>query len=104
MLFFPLSLFGYTDGNLLQFEDGYLVETVVEGNELGVVPYKIRVSQDGELFAVDAVSSNIVKITPPLSRCKLLATFLLSLCLNTLHTIVISFKLGIYTLDWRRFH
>ncbi|KAK4439106.1 hypothetical protein Salat_0245400 [Sesamum alatum] len=57
-----------SDANVLQFEDGYLVETVVEGNELGVVPYSIRVSQDGELFAVDAVNSNIVRITPPLSQ------------------------------------
>ncbi|KAL1537951.1 hypothetical protein AAHA92_26749 [Salvia divinorum] len=55
-------------GNVLQFEDGYLVETVVEGNELGVVPHSIRVSQDGELFAVDAVNSNIVRIMPPLSQ------------------------------------
>ena len=57
-------------GNVLQFEDGYLVETVVEGNELGVLPYSIRVSQDGELFAVDAINSNIVRITPPLSQCE----------------------------------
>ncbi|KAI3457617.1 hypothetical protein Pfo_014280 [Paulownia fortunei] len=57
-----------SDGNVLQFEEGYLVETVVEGNELGVVPYSICVSQDGELFAVDAVNSNIVRITPPLSQ------------------------------------
>ncbi|KAJ4980609.1 hypothetical protein NE237_031446 [Protea cynaroides] len=57
-----------TDGNVVQFENGYLVETVVEGNELGVVPYSIRVSHDGELFAVDAVNSNIVRITPPLSQ------------------------------------
>lgn len=57
-----------SDANVLQFEDGYLVETVVEGNELGTVPYAIRVSQDGELFAVDAVNSNIVRITPPLSH------------------------------------
>ncbi|MFS7984246.1 putative six-bladed beta-propeller, TolB [Helianthus anomalus] len=55
-------------GNILQFEDGYLVETVVEGNQLGVIPYSIRVSQDGELFAVDSVNSNIVRITPPLSQ------------------------------------
>ncbi|XP_076958589.1 uncharacterized protein LOC143634370 isoform X2 [Bidens hawaiensis] len=55
-------------GNILQFEDGYLVETVVEGNQLGVVPYSIRVSQDGELYAVDSVNSNIVRITPPLSQ------------------------------------
>lgn len=57
-----------SDGNVLQFENGYLVETVIEGNEIGVVPYKIRVSEDGELFAVDEVNSNIVKITPPLSQ------------------------------------
>ncbi|KAL8507644.1 hypothetical protein ACS0TY_018257 [Phlomoides rotata] len=57
-----------SDGNVLQFEEGYLVETVVEGNELGVMPYSIRVSQDGELFAVDSVNSNIVRITPPLSQ------------------------------------
>ncbi|GLU15134.1 hypothetical protein SLE2022_316540 [Rubroshorea leprosula] len=57
-----------SDGNILQYENGYLVETVVEGNEIGVVPYKIHVSEDGELFAVDAVNSNIVKITPPLSQ------------------------------------
>ncbi|KAJ9153475.1 hypothetical protein P3X46_026909 [Hevea brasiliensis] len=57
-----------SDGNVLQFEEGYLVETIVEGNEIGVVPYKIRVSEDGELYAVDEVNSNIVKITPPLSQ------------------------------------
>ncbi|XP_058100880.1 uncharacterized protein LOC131245431 isoform X2 [Magnolia sinica] len=57
------------DGNVLQFENGYLVETVVEeGNKLGVEPHSIRVSPDGELFAVDAVNSNIVRITPPLSQ------------------------------------
>lgn len=59
-----------SDGNVLQFEDGYHVETVVEGNGLGVVPYKIRVSEDGELYAVDSVNSNIVRITPPLSQCE----------------------------------
>ncbi|KAF7822613.1 internalin A [Senna tora] len=57
-----------SDGNVLQFENGYVVETVVEGNEIGVVPYRIRVSEDGELFAVDSINSNIVRITPPLSQ------------------------------------
>ncbi|GER53969.1 NHL domain-containing protein [Striga asiatica] len=57
-----------SDGNVLQFEEGYLVETVVEGSELGVEPYSIRVSHDGELFAVDAINSKIVRITPPLSQ------------------------------------
>ncbi|KAF6157837.1 hypothetical protein GIB67_003737, partial [Kingdonia uniflora] len=58
-----------TDENVLLFENGYLVETVVEGNELGVIPHSIRVSEDGELFAVDALNSKIVRITPPLSQC-----------------------------------
>ncbi|KAJ7981855.1 NHL domain-containing protein [Quillaja saponaria] len=57
-----------SDVHLLQFENGYVVETVVEGNEIGLIPHKIRVSKDGELFAVDAVNSNIVRITPPLSQ------------------------------------
>ena len=57
------------DSNVIQFENGYLVETVVEGSALGVIPYSIRVSEDGELFAVDAENSNIVRITPPLSQC-----------------------------------
>ncbi|KAK7324516.1 hypothetical protein VNO77_28135 [Canavalia gladiata] len=59
----------HSDGNVLQFENGYVVETVLEGNEIGVIPYRIRVSEeDGELFAVDAINSNIVRITPPLSQ------------------------------------
>lgn len=59
----------HSDGNVLQFENGYVVETVVEGNEIGVIPYRIRVSEeDGELFAVDEINSNIVRITPPLSQ------------------------------------
>ncbi|KAK4285862.1 hypothetical protein QN277_002498 [Acacia crassicarpa] len=57
-----------SDGNVLQFENGYVVETVVEGNEIGVIPYRIRVSEDDELFAVDSINSNIVRITPPLSQ------------------------------------
>ncbi|XP_021769771.1 uncharacterized protein LOC110734021 [Chenopodium quinoa] len=57
-----------SDGPVVQFESGYLVETIVEGNAIGVVPYSIRVSHDGELFAVDSEGSNIVRITPPLSQ------------------------------------
>lgn len=64
--------FCLADGNVLQFENGYLVETVVEGNEIGVLPHKIHVSKEGELFVVDSVNSNIVKITPPLSKCMML--------------------------------
>nr|XP_011460801.1 PREDICTED: uncharacterized protein LOC101313487 isoform X2 [Fragaria vesca subsp. vesca] len=57
-----------SDGNVVQFESGYLVETVVEGTKIGVVPFKIRISEDGELFAVDSVNSNIVRIALPLSQ------------------------------------
>jgi hypothetical protein len=55
----------------LQFESGYFVETLVEGDKLGVTPHTIRVSpvEGGELLAVDAAHSNIVRITPPLSEC-----------------------------------
>lgn len=66
-----------TDGPVVQFENGYLVETVVEGNALGVVPYSIRIAEDGELFAVDSDNSNVVRITPPLSQCILLLLILL---------------------------
>lgn len=72
----PSSKIPQSDGIALQFEDGYIVETVVKGNELGIIPYRIRISQEGELFAVDADKSNIVRITPPLtqySRARLVA-------------------------------
>lgn len=59
------------DGDAPQFENGYFVETLVDGNKLGILPYTIRVSPEGELFAVDAEKNNIVKITPPLSQCML---------------------------------
>lgn len=68
----------FSDGNVLQFENGYVVETVVEGNEIGVIPYRIRVSEeDGELFAVDEINSNIVRITPPLSQCMVTLEFII---------------------------
>ncbi|VAI57871.1 unnamed protein product [Triticum turgidum subsp. durum] len=60
------------DGNVaVQFESGYFVETLVEGDKLGVTPHTIRVSpvEGGELLAVDSAHSNIVRITPPLSEC-----------------------------------
>ncbi|KAK1616328.1 hypothetical protein QYE76_021845 [Lolium multiflorum] len=59
------------DGNVaVQFESGYVVETLVEGDLLGVTPHTIRVSpiEGGELLAVDSAHSNIVRITPPLSE------------------------------------
>jgi hypothetical protein len=62
------------DGTVaVQFESGYFVETLVEGDKLGVTPHTIRVSpiEGGELLAVDSAHSNIVRITPPLSECML---------------------------------
>ncbi|XP_074570128.1 uncharacterized protein LOC141826736 [Curcuma longa] len=56
------------DGDVVDFESGYFVETLVEGGKLGVLPHTIRVSPKGELFAVDATNNNIVRITPPLSQ------------------------------------
>ncbi|XP_008790030.2 uncharacterized protein LOC103707358 isoform X2 [Phoenix dactylifera] len=56
------------DGDILAFESGYFVETVVDGDKLGVVPHTIRVSPEGELFAVDSINNKIVRITPPLSQ------------------------------------
>ncbi|XP_042427630.1 uncharacterized protein LOC122015048 [Zingiber officinale] len=56
------------DGDVVDFESGYFVETLVEGGKLGVLPHTIRVSPEGELFAVDATNNNIVRITPPLSQ------------------------------------
>lgn len=59
------------DGSVaVQFESGYFVETLVEGDKLGVTPHTIRVSpiEGGELLAVDSAHSNIVRITPPLSE------------------------------------
>lgn len=58
--FIFLSSFELWD--VLQFEYSYLIEIVVERNELRVMPCSIRVSQDDELcelYVVDAVNSNI---------------------------------------------
>lgn len=56
------------DRNFPQFESGYMVETVLEGNKLGIDPYTIEVSPDGDLLVLDSVNSNIFRLTPPLSR------------------------------------
>ncbi|KAH9328759.1 hypothetical protein KI387_000867, partial [Taxus chinensis] len=55
--------------NFLQFESGYAVETFLEGSKLGIDPYTIEVSPDGELLILDSQNSNILRLTPPLSRC-----------------------------------
>lgn len=61
---------------MLQFENGYFVETLVEGDKMGVVPHTIRVSPEGELLAVDSIHNHIVRITPPLSECMLFSQYI----------------------------
>ncbi|KAH9314948.1 hypothetical protein KI387_023575 [Taxus chinensis] len=62
------AIISKTDRNFLQFESGYVVETVLEGSKLGIDPYTIEVSPDGELLILDSQNSNILRLTPPLSR------------------------------------
>ncbi|KAH9304031.1 hypothetical protein KI387_008435, partial [Taxus chinensis] len=53
---------------VLQFESGYTVETVFDGSKHGIEPYSIQVSPDGDLLVLDSENSNILRVTPPLSR------------------------------------
>ncbi|GLJ28774.1 hypothetical protein SUGI_0567350 [Cryptomeria japonica] len=53
---------------VLQFESGYSVETVFDGSKHGIDPYSIQVSPDGDLLILDSENSNILRVTPPLSR------------------------------------
>ncbi len=54
---------------MLEFESGYTVETVFDGSKHGIEPHAIQVSPDGELLILDSANSNILTVTPPLSRC-----------------------------------
>lgn len=53
---------------VLEFESGYTVETVFDGSKHGIEPHAIQVSPDGELLILDSANSNILTVTPPLSR------------------------------------
>ena len=82
------------------------METVVEGNDIGVVPHRILVSaEDGEIFAVDAINSNIVRITPPLSQCTV-ASVIFPCVTIKFHCLVHDsfayklFKLVLYFIDY----
>lgn len=57
---------------MMKFESGYTVETVFDGSKLGIEPFAVEVSPNGELLVLDAENSNIYKISMPLSRCKLI--------------------------------
>ncbi|PPD79124.1 hypothetical protein GOBAR_DD23945 [Gossypium barbadense] len=56
--------------SMMKFESGYTVETVFDGSKLGIEPFSVEVSPNGELLVLDAENSNIYKISMPLSRCK----------------------------------
>lgn len=55
---------------MVRFESGYSVETVFDGSKLGIEPYAVEVTQNGDLLVLDSVNSNIYKISLPLSRCE----------------------------------
>ncbi|TYI20675.1 hypothetical protein ES332_A07G255300v1 [Gossypium tomentosum] len=54
--------------SMMKFESGYTVETVFDGSKLGIEPFSVEVSPNGELLVLDAENSNIYKISMPLSR------------------------------------
>ncbi|KAL0343975.1 UNVERIFIED_CONTAM: hypothetical protein Sangu_1284900 [Sesamum angustifolium] len=56
--------------SMMKFEGGYTVETVFDGSKLGIEPYSVEVSATGEVLVLDSESSNIYKISNPLSRCE----------------------------------
>ncbi|OAY65795.1 hypothetical protein ACMD2_00891, partial [Ananas comosus] len=52
----------------VKFEGGYTVETVFDGSKLGIEPYAVEATQNGELLVLDSVNSNIYRISLPLSN------------------------------------
>ncbi|KAL0647906.1 hypothetical protein Bca4012_046197 [Brassica carinata] len=55
--------------SMVKYESGYNIETVFDGNKLGIEPYAVEVSPSGEeLIVLDSENSNIHKISMPLSR------------------------------------
>ncbi|XP_065878977.1 uncharacterized protein [Euphorbia lathyris] len=59
---------GVSSRSMMKFESGYTVETVFDGNKLGIEPHSVEVSPNGELLVLDSENSNIYKISTPLSR------------------------------------
>ena len=55
---------------MMKFEGGYSVETVFDGSKLGIEPYSVEISPNGDLLVLDSVNSNIYRISQPLSRCE----------------------------------
>ncbi|CAH8370558.1 unnamed protein product [Eruca vesicaria subsp. sativa] len=60
---------GVSSRSMVKYESGYNIETVFDGSKLGIEPYAIEVSSNGEeLIVLDSENSNIHKIAMPLSR------------------------------------
>ncbi|KAG2245299.1 hypothetical protein Bca52824_092838 [Brassica carinata] len=60
---------GISSRSMVKYESGYNIETVFDGSKLGIEPYAIEVSPNGEeLIVLDSENSNIHKISMPLSR------------------------------------
>ena len=57
--------------SMMKFESGYTVETILDGSKLGIEPYSVGVSSNGEFLVLDSENSNIYKIPSPVSTCKL---------------------------------
>lgn len=55
---------------MVKFENGYSVETVLDGSKLGIEPYSLQVLPNGELLILDSQNSNLYKISSSLSLCK----------------------------------
>ncbi|KAK1432803.1 hypothetical protein QVD17_09704 [Tagetes erecta] len=54
--------------SMVKYEGGYTVETVFDGSKLGIEPYSVEVTPDGELVVLDSENSNVYKVSTPLSR------------------------------------
>lgn len=69
---------GVSSRSMVKYESGYNIDTVFDGSKLGIEPYAIEVSPNGEeLIVLDSENSNIHKIPMPLSKCKLVFFFFL---------------------------
>lgn len=62
--------------SMIKFERGYVVETLFDGSKLGIEPYSVGVSPNGELLILDAENSNVHKISMPVSQCKPLSALI----------------------------
>ncbi|CAN1195878.1 Protein SUPPRESSOR OF QUENCHING 1, chloroplastic [Linum perenne] len=54
--------------SMVKFEDGYSIETVFDGSDLGIQPFSVVVSSTGDLMVLDSDNSNIYKIHTPLTK------------------------------------